>query len=173
MQRRTLFGKTIKLRDVKVNDAAFILSLRTDEKKNRFLSKTDDDVEKQIRYINDYLKRDSEWYFIIESVEGEPLGTVRIYDIKNEISSFCWGSWLLKDGADITCALESAMMVYNFGFYELGFKNCHFDVRKGNDKVKKFHKLFGAKETSADEENTYWTYSEADYRAFLKRINQV
>ncbi|WP_338143212.1 hypothetical protein [Vibrio owensii] len=42
-------------------------------------------------------------------------------------------------------AIESAFLVYQFGFEELGFEKCHFDVRKENSAVNRFHKKFGAK----------------------------
>ena len=36
-------------------------------------------------------------------------------------------------------------MVYAYAIDHLGFKACHFDVRKGNANVIKFHERFGAK----------------------------
>ena len=62
----------------------------------------------------------------------------KIRTCKNE--SFCWGSWLIKEDAPKTTAIESSLQIYEFGFYSLGF-----DVRKGNDKVIAFHQRFGAK----------------------------
>ena len=41
--------------------------------------------------------------------------------------------------------MVSALMVYAYAVDHLGFKACHFDVRKGNDRVIKFHERFGAK----------------------------
>lgn len=40
-------------------------------------------------------------------------------------------------------------MVYALGTY-LGFKACHFDVRKANEKVWKFHESVGAERMSED-----------------------
>ena len=91
--KKYIEGKYINLRDVKEEDAEFILSLRTSEKKSRFLHKTQYDIDKQVSYIRHYKTLDNEWYFIIEDKKQVPLGTVRIYDIIGD--SFCWGSWLL------------------------------------------------------------------------------
>ena len=35
-------------------------------------------------------------------------------------------------------------MVYAYAVDYLGFNACHFDVRKGNERVIKFHERFGA-----------------------------
>jgi RimJ/RimL family protein N-acetyltransferase len=74
---------------------------------------------------------------------GEPLGSVRLYDPQGD--SFCWGSWILKDGAPQSAAIESALIVYSYAVDHLGFKEAHFDVRKGNESVWRFHERFGAK----------------------------
>ena len=76
-------GKNINLRDITVDDAEFVLALRTDENKSRFLHKTAPDLQKQIDYIRSYKNRTDQWYFIITDKSGLRLGTVRIYDIIN------------------------------------------------------------------------------------------
>ena len=159
--KKYIEGKYINLRDVKEEDAEFILSLRTSEKKSRFLHKTQNDIDKQVSYIRNYKTLDNEWYFIIEDKKQVPLGTVRIYDIIGD--SFCWGSWLLIDGLSPSIALESALLIYEYAFYYLGFLNVHFDVRKGNIKVQRFHENFGAKRTGETDLDILYTYTKSDY----------
>ena len=67
------------------------LDLRLDNRLNQFMSRVDNDLNKQIEWIRDYKKRPEEFYFIIESKNKEDYGTIRVYDIKGD--SFCWGSW--------------------------------------------------------------------------------
>lgn len=95
-----------------------------------------------------------QFYFIIERLDGTPCGTVRVYDLKED--SFCWGSWILNDNKTRYAALESAFLVYKFGFETLGFKKCHFDVMKENVKVISFHKKMGAIATGEDDRNYYF-----------------
>lgn len=163
-------GKNIILRDVEVADAEYVLSLRTNQKKSLYLHPTANDIEKQRQYIRRYKTLDNEWYFIIESLSGKPLGTVRIYDILEKEKSFCWGSWLIDDSADITAAMESAILVYKFGFEILGFHRSHFDVRKENSKVIRFHKTLGAKQTYEDEDNYYFIFSGENYENLKERF---
>jgi len=53
-------------------------------------------------------------------------------------------------------SIESALAVYEFGFYELGFQRSHFEVNRDNLKVIKFHIGFGASVTSFDDVNYYF-----------------
>lgn len=94
-------------------------------------------------------------YFIIETLEGEPLGTVRLYDAQG--NSFCWGSWILKEDAPQKAAIESALMVYAYGIDHLKFQGAHFDVRKSNESVRRFHERFGAKRVASTELDYLYT----------------
>lgn len=143
-------GDSLVFRDATVHDADFILSLRTDEKKSRYLSATSSDLAEQEAWLKKYAKVKDQAYFIIE-YRNERIGTVRLYDQCE--SSFCWGSWILSDSRPKHAAMESALMVYAYAVDDLGFKASHFDVRKGNERVWKFHERFGAvrlKETELD-----------------------
>lgn len=152
-----LNAKTIRLRLIEPTDAEFVLSLRLDKRYNSFISKVDDDVEAQRRWITDYKKDEAEklqFYFIIERLDGKPCGTVRIYDLKQD--SFCWGSWILNEDKTRYAAIESALLVYKYGFDVLGYEKCHFEVMKNNSKVTEFHKKFGAVIVSEDSDNDYF-----------------
>lgn len=136
-----VIGKTLVLRDASIVDAEFILSLRLDEKKSRFLSKVAPELDAQRAWLLQYAQADNQAYFIIEH-QGRAIGTVRLYDPLGE--SFCWGSWILADERPSQAAMESALMVYAYAIDHLGFTGAHFDVRKGNERVWQFHERFGA-----------------------------
>jgi RimJ/RimL family protein N-acetyltransferase len=138
-------GKTLIFRNATVDDADFILSLRTDQEKSRYLSTTSSDSNKQRLWLESYSVADDQAYFIIE-FNSEPIGTVRLYDARQ--NSFCWGSWILKAGSPTQAAIESALMVYAYAVDHLGFRAAHFDVRKGNESVWQFHERFGARRIS-------------------------
>ena len=145
-----IIGHKLIFENATINDAEFILSLRTDIIKSKFLSQTENDLEKQIKWLEFYTKDNSQIYFIIKDFELNTVGTVRLYD--QQASSFCWGSWIIKDKSPSFYAIESALMVYIFA-KSLGFTESHCDVRKENISVWKFHERFGAirqSETSQD-----------------------
>lgn len=145
-------GKSLIFRNACLADAAFILSLRTDAKKCQHLSSVSGQLLDQEVWLEKYALRDNEVYFIIENKVGELLGTVRLY--ANVKHSFCWGSWIIKDGAPQTHAIESALMVYAYGIDMLGFKSAYFQVNKENERVCMFHERFGATRI-AENDNEY------------------
>ncbi|RFQ01327.1 N-acetyltransferase [Pseudomonas putida] len=155
-----LHSTTISMRLIEENDAEFVVGLRTDNNLNRFLSAVGDDIEAQKKWIRSYKideAHNSQFYFIIERNDGVRCGTVRIYDIQDD--SFSWGSWILNDKKTRYAAIESAFLVYKFGFENLGFSKCHFEVMKGNDRVMSFHEKMGAKQVSEDETFVYYNIS--------------
>lgn len=161
-----LRSRSLSFRFARPADAEFILSLRTDSKKNQHLSATGSDVEAQRRWLDAYIERErtgTEYYFVIGTLGGEPCGVVRLYDFRG--NSFCWGSWILADNAPRKAAIESALLVYEFAFGQKGFEQSHFDVRLGNEKALAFHDRFGATRTTTDDLNQYFVYPKARYVA--------
>jgi RimJ/RimL family protein N-acetyltransferase len=157
-------------RDANNNDAAFILTLRTDSRKSQHLSNTSPKLDLQIAWLEAYAGKSDQAYFIIENLEREPLGTVRLYDPRD--NSFCWGSWILKDGAPQSAAIESALMVYAYAINHLGFSQTHFDVRKGNEKVWRFHERFGAERTGETEQDYLYRIVQGKIIFALKRYKK-
>lgn len=172
MLSKFISGENINLRDIKVEDAAFVLSLRTDERKSKFLHKTDADIKKQEAYIKRYYTLPEEFYFIIEDKSHRPLGTVRIYDVIDH-TDFCWGSWLIVDDAEKSTAIESALLIYEYAFSKLGYTKTHFDVRKGNVRVQKFHEFCGAKRVGETDLDILYAYTKEDYEKILPKLKKI
>ena len=148
-----IIGKNVVFRDANKDDAEFILQLRTDPVKGKYLSHTSSALNVQVAWLEKYENDNTQVYFIIEDKNGERFGTIRLYD-KNE-DSFCWGSWILREGRPSGFAMESALMVYYFAL-SIGFNKSHFEVRKNNESVWQFHERFGAvRVAETDEDYTY------------------
>lgn len=163
----------ICFRLVDIDDAEFVLSLRLDMGKSRFISHVDKDVDAQKRWIADYKKREAErteYYYIIENHAAERLGTIRLYDFQGD--SFCWGSWVLKNGVPYYVAVESSLLAYEIGFYLLGFNKAHGDVRKGNDSVLDYHLRFGGVITREDDLNYYLGYTKEKYELVKQKYKR-
>jgi hypothetical protein len=170
------------MRLVTPDDAAYILSLRQDDRKNQHLSATTGTVDQQRAWIIAYRDRETanqERYYILLN-DDTPCGTLRLYDYKtlpNGDRSFCWGSWIVADGAPSSTALRSALAVYQLAFTPianggLGFDHSHFDVRLGNQRVLAFHQRLGATITHQDDHNAYLTYARATYEAIRPRYQR-
>ena len=170
---------TVRLRPVIESDARFILDLRLDPDRAKHLSPIADDLAAQVEWIRGYKDRElvgREFYFMIESLSGESVGTVRVYDVAPK--SFVWGSWMVRRGAPPIAAVEAAVGVYDFGFGVLDREKSRFDVRRANKSVVRFHDRFGATRTGEDETNIYfemtreqYTITRARYVAVFTRCN--
>ncbi len=150
-------GRAIDLRLVELDDAAFILGLRLDPRLGRFLSATPTTLDQQQAWLAEYKAREHqglEYYFIVENKQGQPCGTVRLYDFRDR--SFSWGSWIIRPGCSPRASVDSALLVYRCGFEELGFAESHFEVRKDNARVVAFHLRCGAQIVAEDERNYYF-----------------
>lgn len=163
-------GKNIALREVTLNDAAFLVRIRTDPELGKHLSPTAANVEEQEKYILSYLTSQTDFYFIITGYQQDALGSIRIYDIKG--TSFCWGSWILLKEAPATAAIESALLIYDFGFFSLHYEKSHFDVRKTNTKVVSFHTRFGARIVREDDLNYYFEFDRHAYLQTRQRYDR-
>jgi RimJ/RimL family protein N-acetyltransferase len=148
-----LIGHQLILRNADTRDAAFIVQLRTDAQKRRYISPTSAAVEQQVAWLENYAHKADDAYFVAEDKHGERLGTIRLYDAVDD--SFCFGSWVMKAGAPAGAAVESLLMVYHYALDVLGFNRSYFAVRKANRSVWRFMQNFGGvrmRETDID----YW-----------------
>jgi RimJ/RimL family protein N-acetyltransferase len=158
-------GLRLDLRLIEPDDAAYVYALRSNPTYNAHLSPVFGTADDQRRWIKNYKAREAEGheaYFVIERrSDGRPCGLVRLYDIESDC--FTWGSWILDAGKPPKAALESALLVYDLGFRELGAEKAVFDVRRENERTIAFHRRYGAVETNTTPNDIYFTYTRAQY----------
>jgi len=135
-----MIGKFIYLRSVSEEDADFILKLRLDERLNKYLSRVDNDLEEEKRWIREHSILDNDFYFLIVRKDDEPLGTISLYDIKGSEGEF--GRWV-SVGNPVE-NLESVLLLHDFGFYTLDLDLIYSKTVKENVRVLNFHRRFGA-----------------------------
>ena len=161
-------GSSLILRRVLPDDDAYIHGLRMDPAYNRHLSAVTGTVEDQRRWIEAYKAREvagTEVYFVITRKDGTRCGVVRIYGITGD--QFTWGSWILDAHKPPKAALESAVLIYKYGFEVLALAKSVFDVRRDNERTLAFHRRFGATETGEDNLNIYFELTRASFNADL------
>ena len=171
----TKYGLHCRL--VNESDAAFIVQLRTDAKRSRFIHETDNDVNKQVEWIRNYKQREAdglEYYFIYD-IDGEPFGVYRIYEIYEDHCTE--GSWVCLPIEDSSKTIASALIIRDLIFEYFAFDYDLFNVSVGNNKVKKFHKISGATIISEDPNEYLFRLNRQDYLDnrpwFLKTYNLV
>lgn len=136
-------GFAFRLRPVGVGDAKFIVDLRAgNPHRTRYLHPIPNDIAFQIQWIMDYLKRENDYYWVVErKATGEPEGLVGIYDVDREGGCAVWGRWVLKPSS--LAAAECVWMVYTAAFSELALTSvCSMTVAE-NEAVLSFHDSCG------------------------------
>lgn len=168
-------GPRLRLRPVRLKDASYIHALRLDPTYNRHLSTVTGSVEKQRSWIVSYLQREAkgtEIYYIIERRDtGLPCGTVRLYEI--EADRFTWGSWILDESKTPKAALESAVLSFGVGFFDLGKDLAKIDVRIANTHADAFYRRFGMNEKHRTAQDIFHEYSRTCLEANLKEYMDI
>lgn len=163
--------KGIKLRFVETDDAEFIVSIRNNEKKSRFISKTSPDVEAQKQWITNYKDREQQQkeYYFIASDDNEDFATYRVYKIDSGLPEI--GSWVSKpEYSNVKNSIKVDVAVKDFVLNELNFDTIQFEVRKQNTSVNSYHKLFQPELIRTDEENNFYLLKKETFNRILPDI---
>lgn len=135
-------GDLYGLRPVCKEDAPFILTLRTDTELNRHLHSTSSSIEDQLQWLENYFKRDDDFYFVVEELtQKTPQGLISLYDVDSDTRSGEWGRWLLLQNS--LAAVESALLIYRFGFEALKLVEIYCRTVSENGSVVSFHDSCG------------------------------
>lgn len=170
MKIESIVGEDIRLREVCIEDAEFILSLRLDKVLGKFISPTDANLDKQIEWIKQCKKRANEFYFIIEGNGGIPYGAVRIYDITKK--SYTFGSWIVKREAPAFMAIKAFFLINEVCFCKLGFPKAYFDTKKVNIKLLNFFRRLGSTQINEGEDRVYFSLTYAQYKKVRQRYRR-
>lgn len=141
----SIYKYGLNVRFVQESDAKFILDLRKDPTKSKFLSYTSGNIEDQVYWIRDYKKREdegTEYYFIYEYF-GQLAGVNRLYHI--ESNHFVHGSWLFSDNVPPFCSLAAAVIAREIAYEILGL-DIEIDtdgIHQDNKGVLQFAKYMG------------------------------
>lgn len=169
-----IIGRYSLLRPVQAEDAAFIVSLRTNPQLSRYISATDSSVESQRKWIEGFLQRANrglEYYFIVCDLEGTSWGTVRLYDIKNQECT--GGSWLMTQGSPLSASFESYLAPMFLAFEILQLNVMHIDVRRDNKRVWRWHESCGAVFVRETDIDRYYDYPRAVYPEVSEKIYKL
>ena len=109
-------------RFVNEDDAEFIVNLRTDPIKSRYISNTDASLENQKEWIRLYKARehDGQDYYFIFYFGSTPAGVTRIYNIDD--NHFIHGSWVFANNVPPFCSLAAAIIAREIAYDTLGLE---------------------------------------------------
>lgn len=135
-------GFAFGLRPLTVEDAEFIVELRGEGQRSRFLHPIPPSVEAQRAYVLSYFERPGDYYFVVERQDRNSReGLVAIYNADLEKKTADWGRWILRPGS--WASVESALCVFKAAFDLLHLDEVRSQTYCENTHVVSFHDRCG------------------------------
>ena len=108
-------GFGVRLRPVRMEDAAFIVWLRNLDHAKGKVGDSATDVTAQETWLKAYFTREGDYYFIAETVGGIPVGTYGIYNV--EKTSAEPGRWIMHP--EVPAAIPCVILALDLAFHEM------------------------------------------------------
>lgn len=140
-----LKGKYVNLRSVTEDDAEFILKIRNNPQISKYLPPLNVSVEQQRQWISKQRIDQSSYYFILETPECTPIGTLSLYDI---IDNHGEGGRSCSIGEPFA-NIEASVLLNDFAFNNLKLSYTTIWVYEGNKPVIALNEAFGYEWTSS------------------------
>lgn len=142
---KVLIGKTIKMRAMEERDAEITFEMRKDPEKSKFLNSPPQSVEDQRRYIEKQRNTVGDYYFIIEDLDGNPIGM-------KAFSNYCPERKIVESGRFMGFGsqiqhIEALIIGFDFAFDVLGVDKVLMTVIEKNKSMHSLQQKMGAKET--------------------------
>lgn len=151
-----LEGKYVTLRSVEESDAEFILSVRNDPRISKYLPPLNVTVEQQRQWISKQRADNDSYYFLLVTPDGEPIGTLGIYDI---IEGHGEGGRSCSIGEPFA-NIEASVLLNDFTFNTLNLEYATIWVYEENKSVLALNEAFGYEWTSIKEDEKGQPYRE-------------
>jgi len=131
----------IRLRPVRLEDAPFIVWLRNLDYVRGNVGDSAADVAGQEAWLNKYFERAGDYYFIVETSGGIPLGTHGIYDVSG--TSAEKGRHIIRP--EVMAGIPAAMLATDLAFENLGLTELRATSVSTNLAVHSLHRKCGFK----------------------------
>jgi RimJ/RimL family protein N-acetyltransferase len=139
-------GFGVRLRPVRMEDAAFIVWLRNLEYVQGKVGDSASDIPGQQVWLEAYFRREGDYYFIVETLGGIPLGTHSLYGLSDGVAEL--GRWVIRPG--VQAAVPSHMVNFKIAFERLGLKALRNATVSTNRPVLSISRKFGFQEVGLE-----------------------
>jgi RimJ/RimL family protein N-acetyltransferase len=135
-------GFGVRLRPVRLADAPFIVWLRNLDHVRGRVGDSAADVAGQEAWLKAYFHREGDYYFIIESPGGIPLGTHGIYDVRGPSAEN--GRHIVRP--EVIAGVPAFLLAIDLAFGRLGLTELRANCVSTNVKVHSLHRKSGFKQ---------------------------
>lgn len=151
-----LEGKYVNLRSVTEDDAEFILEVRNNPQISKYLPPLNVTVEQQSQWITKQRADKDSYYFILETPDLTPIGTLSVYDIVDDHGEGGRSCSIGEPFANI----EASVLLNDFTFNTLNLSYATIWVYEGNKSVLALNEAFGYEWTSEKKDSNGLPYKE-------------
>ena len=137
-----LEGFNLRLRPVRTEDTKFIVWLRNLDYVRGNVGDSATDVAAQEAWLRAYFEREGDYYWIVESLGGIPLGTHGIYNVNG--TSAERGRHIMR--AEVMAGVPCAILTAELAFGSMGLHELRSWVVATNLEVLSLHRKSGFKE---------------------------
>ena len=139
-------GFGVRLRPVRMDDASFIVWLRHLEHAKGRVGDSATDAAAQERWLKAYFDRQGDYYFIIETLGGIPVGAYGIYDMVGASAES--GRWVIRP--ELPAAIPSAIQAFEIAFERLALRQLRTKTVSTNRAVLSLNRKFGFRQTRVE-----------------------
>jgi RimJ/RimL family protein N-acetyltransferase len=132
----------MRLRPVRLEDAAFIVWLRNLDHVRGWVGDSATDVAGQEAWLTAYFQREGDYYFIVETPRGIPLGTHGIYNVRGASAEN--GRHIVRP--DVLASVPAFLLAADLAFGSLGLTELRATSVSTNVKVHSLHRKSGFKQ---------------------------
>ncbi|HTL59874.1 MAG TPA: GNAT family protein [Candidatus Limnocylindrales bacterium] len=132
-------GFGVRLRPVRLEDAPFIVWLRNLEHVKGWVGDSANDVSNQQAWLNKYFEREGDYYFLVETLGGLPLGTHGIYNRTGESAEK--GRHIVRP--EVLAGVPAAMLANDLAFNQMHLTELRANAVSTNTAVLSLHRKCG------------------------------
>ncbi len=137
-------GFGVRIRPVRMEDAAFIVWLRNQDHAKGKLGDSATSVPAQENWLNTYFERTGDYYFIGETLnDGIPVGTTSIYDQSGTAAET--GRFIVSP--DVPAAFQISILTYDLAFERMQLKELRATSVGSNRTLHSYVRKLGFRQT--------------------------
>lgn len=141
-------GKTVRLRSIEENDAEVTYRMRTDPEKAQYVHPVKGTVEDQRNYIRKQRETPDDYLFVIEDLQGNPIGMKGVYNYNREKNEIETGRFI-GYGSQVQ-NIEALKLGFDFAFDILNVDRVVMSALENNSVMLSIQKRFGVEFTYRD-----------------------
>lgn len=142
-------GRTVRLRSVVESDAQVTLAMRMDPEKSRYIHSVSGNIDDQRAFIRKQMRAEGDYLFMIEDLEGKPIGMKGVYDYDPVTNTVETGRFI-SYGSQVQ-SIEALLLSFDFAFDVLGVEAIRMSVLSDNANMKGIQERFGVEVVKVEE----------------------